>query len=65
MAIIVPVKNNGVDAALKTLRQKTARAGVLKDARKRQEGFMKPGVERRIKKEEAKKNSRRRERNNY
>lgn len=65
MAITVSVKNNGVDAALKVLKQKTARAGVLKDARTRQEGFMKPGVKRRIQKEEAKKNSRRRERNNY
>ena len=47
------------------MKQKNARDGLLKKARERQEGYKKPGVRRREKKDEGIKNTRRRERNNY
>ena len=47
----VVVRNGNVDGALRTMKQKNARDGLLKKARERQE--------------EGIKNTRRRERNNY
>ena len=55
-----------MDGALRTLKQKSVKDGSLKKARERQEGYLKPGVKRRLDKKEAIKNSRRnsrRERN--
>ena len=62
----VVVRNVNVDGALRTLKQKNVKDGSLKKARERQEGYLKPGVKRRLDKKEAIKNSRRnnkRERN--
>lgn len=61
----VIVRNGNVDSALRTMKQKNARDGLLKKVRERQEGYKKPGVKRREKKEEGIKNSRKRQRNNY
>lgn len=61
----VVVKNGNVEGALKTFKQKNAKSGLLKKARERQEGYLKPGVKRREAKKEAIKNSRRRARENY
>ena len=47
------------------MKQKNARDGLLKKARERQDGYKKPGVRRREKKNEGIKNTRKRERNNY
>lgn len=58
------VKGN-VDNAIRTMKQKSARDGLLKKVRERQEGYKKPGVKRREKKEEGIKNSRKRQRENY
>jgi ribosomal protein S21 len=58
----VIVRNGNVDGALRTIKQKNAKDGLLKAARERQEGYMKPGVKRRKAKKEAIKNSRKRER---
>ena len=44
---------------LKIFKQKNAKNGLLKEARKRQEGYMKPGVKRREAKKEAIRNNRR------
>lgn len=57
----VVVRDN-VDNALRTMKQRGIKNGSLKKARERQEGYLKPGVKRRIRKEEAKKNSRKKER---
>ena len=46
----VVVRNGNVDGALRTMKQKNARDGLLKKARERQEGYKKPGVRRREKK---------------
>ena len=61
----VVVKNGNVESALKMFKQKNARSGLLKEARERQEGYLKPGARRRKEKKEAIKNSRRRARENY
>ena len=61
----VVVKNGNVDSALRMMKQKNARDGLLKKVRERQEGYKKPGVKRREKKEEGIKNSRKRQRENY
>ena len=61
----VVVRNGNVDSALRTMKQKNARDGLLKKVRERQEGYKKPGVKRREKKEEGIKNSRKRQRENY
>jgi len=61
----VIVRNGNVDGALRTMKQKNARDGLLKKARERQEGYKKAGVRRREKKDEGIKNTRKRERNNY
>lgn len=58
----VVVHNGNVDFALHHLKQKNAKDGLLKAARERNEGYMKPGVKRRKAKKEAIKNSRKRAR---
>ena len=59
----VVVRNGNVEGALRTFKQKNAKDGSLKTIRERQEGYVKPGVKKRLAKKEAIKNSRRRERN--
>lgn len=61
----VVVHNGNVDGAIRTMKQKSARDGLLKKARERQDGYKKPGVRRREKKDAGIKNTRRREKNNY
>ena len=58
----VVVRNGNVDGALRTMKQKNAKEGLLKTVKERTEGYMKPGVKRRKAKKEGMKNSRRRER---
>ena len=58
----VVVRNGNVDGALRTMKQKNAKEGLLKTVKERTEGYMKPGVKRRKAKKEGNKNSRRRER---
>ncbi len=58
----VVVRNGNVDSALRTMKQKNAKDGLLKRVKERSEGYMKPGVKRRKAKKEGIKNSRRRER---
>lgn len=60
----VVVRNGNVDGALRTMKQKNAKEGLLKTVKERTEGYMKPGVKRRKAKKEGIKNSRRRERMN-
>ncbi len=64
MATVV-VRDGNVDGALRTLKQKNAKDGSSKKVRERQEGYMKPGVKRRLAKKEAIKNSRKKNRDNY
>ena len=59
----VIVRNGNVDGAIRKMKQKNVKDGLLKNLRERQEGYMKPGVKRRKAKKEAIRNSRRRERN--
>lgn len=59
----VIVRNGNVDGALKSFKQKVVKNGLLKEAKERNDGYMKPGVKRRKAKKEAIKNSRKRERN--
>lgn len=58
----VIVRNGNVESALRTFKQKNVKSGLLKEARERQEGYMKHGVKRRKAKQEAIKNSRRKNR---
>lgn len=58
----VVVRNGNVDGALRTMKQKNAKEGLLKTVKERTEGYIKPGVKRRKAKKEGIKNSRRRER---
>lgn len=58
----VVVRNGNVEGALRTMKQKNAKEGLLKTVKERTEGYMKPGVKRRKAKKEGIKNSRRRER---
>jgi len=61
----VIVKNGNVDGALRTLKQKNAKDGSSKKVRERMDGYMKPGVKRRLEKKENTKNSRKRNRERY
>ena len=61
----VVVRNGNVDGALRTMKQKNARDGLLKKVREKQEGYKKPGVRRREKREQGIKNTRKRERYNH
>ncbi len=64
MANIIEVRGN-LEGAIKRFKIKTAKDGTLAQARKRQEGYKKPGVQRREAISEgiknARKNSRRRD----
>ena len=64
MSTIV-VKNGNVEGALRTMKQKNMKDGLLKAVRERNEGYMKPGVKRREAKKEAIRNNRRNNRDNY
>lgn len=55
----VIVRNGNVEGALRTVKQRNAKDGLLKAVRERQEGYMKPGVKKRMAKKEAIKNARR------
>ena len=46
----VIVRNGDVDGALRNMRRKNAKEGLLKKAREKNEGYKKPGVRRREKK---------------
>ena len=61
----VIVKNGNVDSAIRSMKTKNARDGLLKKVREKQEGYKKPGVRRREKKEQGIKNTRKRERYNH
>ena len=56
----IVVRNGNVDSALRTFKQKNVKDGLLKKVREREEGYMKPGVKRRIAKKEGIKNTRKR-----
>ena len=62
--VIVRDGKNGLESALRMFKQKTVKDGLLKEARERNEGYMKPGVKRRKAKKEAIKNSRKKEKLN-
>ena len=55
----VIVRNGNVDGALRTVKQRNDKDGLLKDVRKRQEGYMKPGVRKRKERKEAIRNAKR------
>ena len=61
----IVVKNGNVEGALRTMKQKNMKDGLLKAVRERNEGYMKPGVKRREAKKEAIRNNRRNNRDNY
>lgn len=61
----VVVRNGNVDGALRTMKQKNARDGLLKKARELQDGYKKPGVKRREKRNEGIKNARKREKTSF
>ena len=61
----VIVQNGNVDSALRVFKQKNVKSGLLKEVRERQEGYLKPGVKRRLEKKENIKNSRRRNKERY
>lgn len=56
MATVV-VRNGNVDGALRIVKQRAAKDGSSKKLRERQEGYIKPGVKKRLAKKEAIKNS--------
>ena len=58
----VDVPNGDLEKALKKFKVKVARSGVLTEVKKRK-FYVKPGIERRVKKEEGIKNSHKK--NNY
>jgi len=64
MATIV-VRNGNVDGALRTLKQRNAKDGSSKKLRERQEGYMKPGVKKRLAQKEAIKNSKKSKHDNF
>lgn len=57
----VVVRNGNIDGALRTMKQKNAKDGLLKAVRERSEGYTKPGVKKRNAKKEGIKNTRKRE----
>ena len=58
----VIVRNGNVDSALRTMKQRNMKDGLLKAVRERNEGYLKPGAKRRKEKKEAIRNSRKRRR---
>ena len=61
----VSVKNNNVELAIRKFKTEIARSGTLSKAKERADGYKKPGVRRREKKEQGIKNTRKRERYNH
>lgn len=61
----VIVKNGNVESALKVVKLRSSKDGSSRKLRERQEGYVKPGVKRRLAKKEAIKNSRKRARENF
>lgn len=59
MAKVVIKPNENIDDALRRFKRLVTRDGILQEARKR-EFYLKPGVKRRLKSEEARKNARKR-----
>ena len=55
----VIVRNGNVDGALRTVKQRNAKDGLLKAVPERQEGYMKPGVRKRKESKEAIRNAKR------
>ena len=55
----VLVRNGNLEGAMRTVKQRNAKDGLLKAVRDRQEGYMKPGVKKRLAKKEAIKNAKR------
>ena len=55
----VIVRNGNVDGALRTVKQRNAKDGLLKAVRERQEGYMKPRVRKRKERKEAIRNAKR------
>ena len=55
----VIVRNGNVDGALRTVKQRNTKDGLLKAVRERQEGYMKPGVRKRKERKEAIRNAKR------
>ena len=55
----VIVRKDGLDNALRMMKQRGIKNGSLKKVRERQEGYLKPGVKRREAKKEAIRNNRR------
>ena len=55
----VIVRNGNVDGALRTVKQRNAKDGLLKAVLERQEGYMKPGVRKRKERKEAIRNAKR------
>lgn len=61
----VIVRNGNVESALRTFKQKNAREGFLQKYKEKKEGFEKPGVRNRKRKEEAKRRQTKKERQMY
>ncbi|MEG0022271.1 MAG: 30S ribosomal protein S21 [Bacilli bacterium] len=61
----VIVRNGNVDGALRTVKQRNAKDGLLKAVRERQEGYMKPGVKKRKEKKEAIRNAKKNARKSF
>ncbi len=59
----VVVRNGKVEQALKDFKQKVAKNGLLKEAREK-EHYNKPGVRKRLAKQEAIKNNKKKNKNN-
>ena len=55
----VIVRNGNVDGALRTVKQRNAKDGLLKAVRERQEGYMKQGDRKRKERKEAIRNAKR------
>lgn len=64
MMSTIVVRNGSVEGALKVWKQKTRNDDSFKRLKEKQQGYMKPGAKRRKRKEEAMKNSRKRNRYN-
>lgn len=64
MMSTIVVRNGSVEGALKVWKQKTRNDDSFKRLKEKEQGYMKPGVKRRKRKEEAMKNSRKKNRYN-
>lgn len=61
----VIVKNGNIEGAIKMVKLKGAKDGSSRKLRERQEGYVKPGVKKRLAKKEAIKNSRKKAKESY